>query len=80
MATHDYIIDNQTTPSFRSDLNNALAAIVTNNSSASAPSTTYAGMWWLDTTNSYSTAVAQRSLTFRLHQKQQQKLAQTTLS
>jgi microcystin-dependent protein len=53
MAVHDYIIDNQTTPSFRSDLNNALAAIVTNNSSASAPSTTYAGMWWLDTTNSY---------------------------
>lgn len=53
MATHDYIIDNQTTPSFRSDLNNALSAIVTNNSSASAPSTTYAGMWWLDTTNSY---------------------------
>lgn len=53
MATHDYVIDNQTTPAFRSDLNNALAAIATNNSSASAPSTTYAGMWWLDTTNSY---------------------------
>jgi hypothetical protein len=53
MATHDYVIDNQTTPSFRSDLNNALSAIVTNNSSSSAPSTTYAGMWWLDTTNNY---------------------------
>lgn len=53
MATHDYVIDNQTTPAFRSDLNNALSAIVTNNSSSSAPSTTYAGMWWLDTTNNY---------------------------
>ena len=53
MATHDYVIDNQTTPAFRSDLNNALSAIATNNSSATAPTTTYAGMWWLDTTNSY---------------------------
>jgi hypothetical protein len=53
MATHDYVIDNQTTPAFRSDLNNVLSAIVTNNSSSSAPSTTYAGMWWLDTTNNY---------------------------
>ena len=53
MATHDYVIDNQTTPAFRSDLNNVLSAIVSNNSSSSAPSTTYAGMWWLDTTNNY---------------------------
>lgn len=53
MATHDYVIDNQTTPAFRSDLNNALSAIVSNNSSSSAPATTYAGMWWLDTTNNY---------------------------
>lgn len=53
MATHDYVIDNQTTPAFRSDLNNALAAIASNNSSASAPSTTYANMWWMDTTNNY---------------------------
>ena len=53
MSTHDYIINDQTTPVFRSDLNAALAAIATNNSSASAPTTTYAGMWWLDTTNNY---------------------------
>ena len=53
MSTHDYVIDNQTTPAFRSDLNNALAAIASNNSSASAPSTTYANMWWMDTTNNY---------------------------
>ncbi len=53
MATHDYVIDNQTTPAFRSDLNNALAAIASNNSSASAPSSTFANMWWMDTTNNY---------------------------
>ena len=49
MATHDYIISNQTFPSTRSDLNNALSAIVSNNSSSSAPSTTYAYQWWYDT-------------------------------
>jgi hypothetical protein len=53
MATHDYVIDNQTTPAFRSDLNNALAAIASNNSSATAPATTYANMWWMDTANNY---------------------------
>ena len=40
MATHDYNIANQGFPAFRSDLNNALSAIVSNNSNASAPSTT----------------------------------------
>jgi len=53
MANHDYVIDDQTTPAFRSDLNNALAAIATNNSGTSAPATTFAGLWWLDTTNNY---------------------------
>ena len=42
MATHDYNIANQGFPAFRSDLNNALSAIVSNNSNSSAPSTTYA--------------------------------------
>jgi hypothetical protein len=51
MANHDYVIDNQSAPSARSDINNVLQAIVTNNSSTTAPSVTYAGMWWLDTTN-----------------------------
>ena len=51
MATHDYVIDNQTAPNFRADLNNALAAIVTQNSNATAPSVTYANMIWYDTTN-----------------------------
>ena len=51
MATHDYVIDNQTAPNFRADLNSALAAIVTQNSSGTAPTTTYANMFWYDTAN-----------------------------
>lgn len=51
MATHDYVIDNQTAPNFRSDLNNAFQAIVTQNSNATAPSVTYADMIWYDTAN-----------------------------
>lgn len=50
MAQHDYVIDNQTAPNFRADLNNALAAIVSTNSGAFAPSPTYANMLWYDTT------------------------------
>ena len=50
MATHDYVIANGTGAAVRSDLNNALAAIVSNNSSATAPATTYAYQWWADTT------------------------------
>ena len=34
MATHDYVIDNQTFPNTRSDINNVLQAIVSNNSTA----------------------------------------------
>jgi len=51
MAQHDYVIDNQSGSSFRSDLNNNLSAIVTTNSGSSAPSTTYAYMMWADTSN-----------------------------
>ena len=50
MAQHDYIIANQSGAGFRADLNNALAAIVSNNSGATAPATTYAYMPWADTT------------------------------
>jgi hypothetical protein len=50
MATHDYVIANASGAAVRSDLNNALAAIVSNNSNATAPATTYAYMWWADTT------------------------------
>lgn len=49
MAQHDYVIANQTAPSFRSDLNNALNAIVTTNSGSTAPSTTYANQLWYET-------------------------------
>ena len=48
MAQHDYIIANQSGASLRFDLNNGLAAIVSNNSGAAQPSTTYAYMWWDD--------------------------------
>ena len=49
MATHDYVIANQGFPSFRSDLNSVLQAIVSNNSNATAPSTTYAYQMWYET-------------------------------
>ena len=49
MSQHDFTIANQTASSARSDINNALQALATNNSGASAPSTTYASMWWYDT-------------------------------
>lgn len=51
MATHDYVLANASGAAFRADLNNALAAIVSNNSSATEPATTYAYMWWPDTTS-----------------------------
>jgi hypothetical protein len=50
VATHDYVIANGTGAAVRSDLNDALAAIVSNNSSSTAPATTYAYQWWADTT------------------------------
>jgi hypothetical protein len=49
MAQHDYVIANGTGAAVRSDINNGLAAIVSNNSGASAPATTYAYMLWADT-------------------------------
>ena len=49
MAQHDYDIANQTGANFRADLNNALDAIVSNNSGSSEPSTTFAYEWWIDT-------------------------------
>jgi len=51
MAQHDYDIANQSGANFRADLNNALDAIVSNNSGSSAPSTTFAYEWWIDTSN-----------------------------
>ena len=51
MSIHDMVIANQNGANTRSDLNNALAAIVSNNSSATEPTTTYAYQWWCDTAN-----------------------------
>jgi len=51
MAQHDYVIDNQSFPATRTDLNNLFQAIASTNSGASAPSTTYANQLWYDTTN-----------------------------
>ena len=49
MSQHDFIIANQTASSARSDINSGLQALASNNSGASAPTTTYANMWWYDT-------------------------------
>ena len=51
MATHDYVIANASGAAVRSDLNDALAAIVSNNSSSTEPATTYAYQFWADTSN-----------------------------
>ena len=50
MAQHDYVIANGTGAAVRSDLNGSLAAIVSNNSGATEPTTMYAYQWWPDTT------------------------------
>jgi hypothetical protein len=50
MAQHDYVIANGTGAAVRSDLNNALAAIVSTNAGTTEPTTTYAHMLWADTT------------------------------
>lgn len=51
MSQHDYILDNASGLAFRGDLNDALEAIVSLNSGASEPTTTYAFMLWADTAN-----------------------------
>jgi len=50
MAQADYIVSNGTGAAVRSDINGQLAAIVSNNSGATSPATTYAYQWWADTT------------------------------
>jgi len=50
VAQHDYVIANGSGAAVRSDLNNALAAIVTNNSGSTEPATMYAYQFWADTT------------------------------
>jgi hypothetical protein len=50
MSQHDYNLADQPGASFRTDLNNALAAIVSFNSGATEPATMFAYMMWADTT------------------------------
>lgn len=49
MSQHDFTIANQTASSARTDINNALQALASNNSGATAPTTTYANMLWYET-------------------------------
>lgn len=53
MSQHDYSLANASGASFRADVNDALSAIVSLNSGATAPSTTYAYMLWADTTSGW---------------------------
>lgn len=48
-SQHDYNIANAPGSVVRADINSALNAIATNNSGATEPTTTFANMWWMDT-------------------------------
>ncbi len=50
MSQHDYNIANADGATVRADLNTLFQAMAELNSGASAPSTTFAYMWWADTT------------------------------
>lgn len=50
MAQSNYNIPNAGAPAVRTQLNDVFASIATNNSGATAPSTTFAYQWWYDTT------------------------------
>jgi len=49
MAQHDYIIANQTASTARTDINNVLQAIATNNSGTDVPTDTFPNQWFYDT-------------------------------
>jgi microcystin-dependent protein len=49
MSQHDYVINNDSGATVRADINSVLQAVLSQNSGNSAPSSTAAGMWWLDT-------------------------------
>jgi hypothetical protein len=51
MSQADLIIENQSFPSFRADLNNSLSALNSMHSGTSRPASAVAGTMWLDTTN-----------------------------
>ena len=49
MSQHDYVIDNQSAPAARADINAVLQAIATTNSGGTAPVNTFANQIWYDT-------------------------------
>ena len=49
MAQHDYNIANQTASDARTDINNVLEAIATNNSGTGVPTATFPNQWFYDT-------------------------------
>lgn len=51
MSQHDYNLADATGGTFRADLNQALAAIVSQNSGATEPATMFAYQFWADTTS-----------------------------
>jgi hypothetical protein len=76
MAQHDMNIANQGFPAFRSDLNDALAALVSQSSGATAPATTFAHQVWIDTAadpsvlkirNADNDALGEILLTFKIN-------------
>jgi len=59
MAQADLSIENQSFPTFRTDLNNALTALNSNHIGASTPTSAIAGTIWIDNSvlNTYSIKV-----------------------
>lgn len=51
MSQHDMIIANAAGATVRADINDALEALVTNNSGSTAPGTTYENMFYFDTSD-----------------------------
>lgn len=50
MSQHDFVIANAGGAPVRADINDAIQALASLSLGATAPATTYAGMYWLDTT------------------------------
>lgn len=53
MSQHDHVIDNDTFPAVRTDLNALFAALISFNSGSSAPSTTAAGMMYYNSSDGW---------------------------
>jgi hypothetical protein len=51
MSQNDLVIANQSFPATRADINSALQALGSSNSGTTEPATTYANMFWYDTTD-----------------------------